>query len=114
METPQSKKAHKGGKIVRTEPMDMRLFERESMTRDIFQREGCLSFCQNMQRVHPEVPKQFPLNFDGKKTRVGDLEFEVTETSISTATGIPISGEKWFKAMVLSSPFVKDIFKPEY
>jgi hypothetical protein len=42
------------------------------------------------------------------------LEFEVTETSISAATGIPISGEKWFKAMVLSSPFVKDLFKPEY
>jgi hypothetical protein len=42
------------------------------------------------------------------------LEFEVTETSISSATGIPISSEKWFKAMVLSSPFVKDIFNPEY
>jgi hypothetical protein len=35
------------------------------------------------------------------------LEFEVTEASISAETGIPISGENWFKAMVLSSPFVK-------
>jgi hypothetical protein len=42
------------------------------------------------------------------------LEFEVTEASISVATRIPISGENWFKAMILSSPFVKDIFKPEY
>ena len=42
------------------------------------------------------------------------MEFEVTETSISAATGIPILGEKWFKAMVLSSPFVKDLFKLEY
>jgi hypothetical protein len=46
--------------------------------------------------------------------RVGNLEFEVTETSISTAIGFPISGEKWFKAMVLISPFVKDLFKHEY
>jgi hypothetical protein len=38
----------------------------------------------------------------------------VAEASISTATGIPILGENWFKAMVLSSPFIKDIFKPEY
>jgi hypothetical protein len=114
METPQSKKAHKGGKIVRTKPVDMRLFDTEPMAREMFQREGCLSFCQNMQRGHPEVEKQFALNFDGKKTRVGDLEFEVTETSISAATGIPISGENWFKAMVLCSPFVKDLFKPEY
>jgi hypothetical protein len=42
------------------------------------------------------------------------LEFEVIETSISDATRIPISGEKWFKAMVLSSPFVKYLFKPKY
>jgi hypothetical protein len=67
-----------------------------------------------MQRGHPEVARQFSLNFDGKKTRVGDLEFEVTEASISAAIGIPISGEKWFKAMVLSSPFVKYLFNPKY
>jgi hypothetical protein len=67
-----------------------------------------------MQRGHSEVAKQFALNFDGKKTRVGDLEFEVTEASISSATGIPILEENWFKAMVLSSPFVKDIFNLEY
>jgi hypothetical protein len=42
------------------------------------------------------------------------MEFEVTETFISAATRIPISGEKWFNAIVLSSPFVKYLFKPEY
>jgi hypothetical protein len=42
------------------------------------------------------------------------LEFEVTEASISAKTGIPISGEKWFKAMALSSAYAKYIFKPEY
>lgn len=114
METPQLKKAHKSGKIVRTEPVDMCLFDTEPMAREMFRRAGCLSFCQNMQRGHSKVVKQFALNFDGKKTRVGDLEFEVTEASILAATGIPISRENWFKAMVFSSPFVKDLFKPEY
>jgi hypothetical protein len=42
------------------------------------------------------------------------LEFEVTEASISAATRIPITCEKWFKAMVLSSTFAKDLFKFEY
>jgi hypothetical protein len=42
------------------------------------------------------------------------LEFEVTEASISAATRILLSGEKWFKAMALSSAYAKDIFKPEY
>jgi hypothetical protein len=114
METPQSKKSHKGGKIVQTKPMDMHLFDTEPMAREMFQRVECLSFYQNMQRCHSEVAKQFALNFYGKKTRVGELEFEVTEDSISVATGIPISGENLFKAMVLSSPFIKDLFKPKY
>jgi hypothetical protein len=114
METPQSKKAHKGGKIVRTEPVDMRLFDTNPIAREAFQRVGCLSFCQNMQRGHLEVAKEFALHYDGRKTKVGDLEFEVTEASISTATGIPIAGEKWFKAMVLSSDYEKYLFKLEY
>ena len=114
METPKSKKAHKGGKIVRTEPVDMHLFDTDPMAREAFQRVGCLSFYQNMQRGHLEVEKEFALHFYGRKTKVGDLEFEVTEASISAAIGIPITGEKWFKAMVLSSSFAKDLFKPEY
>jgi hypothetical protein len=67
-----------------------------------------------MQRGHPEVARQFALQFDGKKTKVGDLEFEVTEASISAATWIPIIGERWFKAMALSSAYAKDLFKPKY
>jgi hypothetical protein len=47
-----------------------------------------------MQRSHPEVEKEFELHFDGRKTKVGDLEFEVIEASISAATRIPITGEK--------------------
>jgi hypothetical protein len=114
METPQMKKTHKGGKVVRTEPVDMHLFDTEPMAREVFQRVGCLSFCQNMQKGHPEVTRQFSLHFDGRRTKVGDLEFEVTEASISAATGIPITGEKWFKAMALSSAYAKDFLKPEH
>ena len=36
------------------------------------------------------------------------------EASILAATKIPIIGEKWFKAMALSSAYAKDLFKPEY
>jgi hypothetical protein len=113
METPHMK-SHKGGKVVRTEPVDMHLFETEPMAREVFQRVGCLSFCQNMQRDHPEVTRQFALHFDGWKTKVGDLESEVIEASISAATGIPIIGEKWFKAMALNASYAKDFLKHEH
>jgi hypothetical protein len=42
------------------------------------------------------------------------LEFEVIEASISAARGIPISGEKWFKSMDLSSDYAKYLFKAKY
>jgi hypothetical protein len=67
-----------------------------------------------MQRGHPEVARQFALHFDGLKTKVGDLEFEVSETSISTATWIPITRENWFKSMALDATFSKEFLKPEY
>jgi hypothetical protein len=38
----------------------------------------------------------------------------VSEASISAATGIPITGEKWFKSMALDVAFAKDFLKPEH
>jgi hypothetical protein len=51
------KNTHKGGKVVIIEPLDMHLFDTEPMAREVFQRVVCLSFCQNMQRGHPEVTR---------------------------------------------------------
>jgi hypothetical protein len=79
--------------------VDMHLFDTEPMVREVFRRVGCLSFFQNIQRGHPEVTRQFALQFDGRRTKVWDLEFEVTEASILATIVIPIIGEKWFKAI---------------
>jgi hypothetical protein len=114
MDTPQHNKSHKGGSVVRTEPSDMHLFDVEPMIREVFQRVGCLSFCQNMQRGHLEVAREFVLNFDGTKTNVGTLELEVSEATIIAATKIPNSGESWFKYMTLNASFSKDFLKPDY
>jgi hypothetical protein len=83
METPQLRNTHKGGKVVRTEPVDMHIFDIEPMEREVFQRVGCLSFCQIMQRGHLEVTKHFASHFYGRRTKVGNLEFEVIKASIS-------------------------------
>jgi hypothetical protein len=114
METPQKKKYHKGGTVVIIEPSYMHLFDAEPMVREVFQRVGCLSFFQNMQRGHPEVARQFALHFDGLKTKVGDLDFEVYEASIVAATRIPNTGERWFKSMNLNAAFSNDFLKPYY
>jgi hypothetical protein len=48
MDTPQQKKSHKGGSVVRIEPSNMHLFDVEPMIREVFQRVGCLNLCHNM------------------------------------------------------------------
>jgi hypothetical protein len=67
-----------------------------------------------MQRGHPDVDREFFLNFDGTKTKVGTLELEVSEATIATATEIPNTGERWFKSMTLNAAFSKDFLKSEH
>jgi len=45
-----------------------------------------------MKRGLPKVSKQFALNLNEVKTKVGTLEFEVTEKSIYITTKIPVQG----------------------
>jgi hypothetical protein len=58
-----------------------------------------------------EVAKQFALNFDGVKTKVGSLEIQVTKQKIALATRIPMQGERWFKGTPLDSFYCNDYFK---
>jgi hypothetical protein len=46
-----------------------------------------------MQRGHPEVAREFALNYDGTKTNIGALELKVSEVTIVEATEIPNTGE---------------------
>jgi hypothetical protein len=114
VDTPQQKKSHKGGNVVRTEPYDIHLFDNEPMTTEVFQRIGFLDFFQNIQRGHLELARKFALNFDGTKTKVGTIELEVSKAIIVVATEIPNTGERWFKCMTLNATFYKDFFKPNY
>jgi hypothetical protein len=114
MDSQQHKKTHKGGEIVRTEPYYMQLLNSNHLFREAFHMVGCINFCQNMQRGNLEVARESALNFNGTKTKVGMLEFEFSEQSISVATNIPNDVEKWFKSMSLNSSFSKEFLKPEY
>jgi hypothetical protein len=60
------------------------------------------------------VARKFSSHFYGLKTKVGDLDFEVFEASIASATGIPNTGDRWFKSMTLNAAFSKDFIKPYY
>jgi hypothetical protein len=58
---------------------------------------GWLSFIRKFDGFNMVVARQFALSFDGGRAKVGDLQLEITEQSISLATGLPVNGEKWSK-----------------
>jgi hypothetical protein len=58
---------------------------------------GWLSFIRKFDGFNMVVARQFTLSFDGGRAKVGDLQLEITEQSISLATGLPVNGEKWSK-----------------
>jgi hypothetical protein len=58
---------------------------------------GWISFIQKFDGFNISVARQFALSFDGCRAKIGDLQLEVTEHSLSLATGLPVKGEKWSK-----------------
>jgi hypothetical protein len=66
-----------------------------------------------MQRGHTKVAREFSLNFDGTKTKVGNLELEVSEATVASAIDIPNTSERWFKSMNLNATLSKEFLKLE-
>jgi len=92
----------------------LKIINSDPFFREAFQTVGYLDFCEKIQRGHPEVAKQFALSFNGVKTKVGILDFEIIKHPISTTTKILVHGEIWFKAMSLMFAFSKELLKHEY
>ena len=65
--------------------------------KEMFIQVGWHSFLTNLQGHDDAVSLQFALGFDGNTAKVGSLEFSVTEESIALVTGLPRTGDRWFK-----------------
>jgi hypothetical protein len=58
---------------------------------------GWLTFMQRFEGFNLSVAQQFALTFDGCRPKVGDIQLEINEEFISSATGLPSSGQRWLK-----------------
>jgi hypothetical protein len=59
--------------------------------------QGWDIFIKKFKGYNLHVAKEFTQTFDGCREKVGDIQLEVTEEFLSEATGLPLSGQKWFK-----------------
>jgi hypothetical protein len=59
--------------------------------------QGWDAFIKRFEGYNLHVAKEFAQTFDGCREKIGDIQLEVTEEFVSEATGLPSTGEKWFK-----------------
>ena len=81
---------------------------------ELFIRAGWHSFLTNLQGHDDAVSLQFALGFDGHTDKVGSMVFQLMEESIAQATGLPHTGDRWFKNFRLLSKDYDYVFKPEF
>jgi hypothetical protein len=63
-----------------------------------FSNAGCMEFAERLQiGCHQATAEAFAMTFDGNRARVGSVEIKVDEEVIAAATGLPRTGQRWFK-----------------
>jgi hypothetical protein len=59
--------------------------------------QGWDMFIKKFQGYNLRVAKEFSLTFEGCRAKVGDIQLDITKEFLSEATGLPLTGQKWFK-----------------
>jgi hypothetical protein len=66
-------------------------------TRKDLENNGWLVFIQRFKGFNHSVSQQFTLTFDKCRAKVSDIQLELNEEFISSATGLSTTGQRWFK-----------------
>jgi hypothetical protein len=88
--------------VVRIEPNGSQALLLFDNARKDLEDSGWLMFIQRFEGFNLFVAQQFTLTFDGCRDKVGDIQLELNEEFISSATGLAATrlaatGQRWFK-----------------
>jgi hypothetical protein len=83
--------------VVRIEPNGIQTLLLFDNAREDLENSGWLVFIQKFEGFNLAVAQQFSLTFDGCRAKVGDIQLELNEEFLSSATGLPAKGQRWFK-----------------
>jgi hypothetical protein len=83
--------------VVRIEPNGSQALLLFDNARKDLENSGWLVFIQRFEGFNLSVAQQFALTFDGCRAKVGDIQLELNEEFISSATGLAATGQRWFK-----------------
>jgi hypothetical protein len=83
--------------VVRVEPNGNQALLMFDNARQDLTDSGWLTFVKRFEGFNLCVARQFSMTFDGCRAKVRDIQLEIDEQFISSAMGLPTSGQRWFK-----------------
>jgi hypothetical protein len=83
--------------VVRIEPNGSQTLLLFDNARKDLENSGWLVFIQRFEGFNLSVAQQFSLTFDGFRAKVGDIQLELNEEFISSATGLKLQGKGGLK-----------------
>ena len=89
-------------------------FESHPKVADFFKQVGCFTYYEKLQSFHQQVSEVFALSYDGRKAIISKEEFIVDEASIVEFTGLPRTGECWFKTTVPTDIEFMSYLQPQH
>lgn len=112
----QSRKPHKGGKIISKEPISMSELLAFPLATTCFRYQSHFEFCKMVERIkyHQELARQFVINIDNNMVHLARVNFTLSPTIIVEATRIPDVGEKLNKRKNISKHHYEPYIKAKY
>jgi hypothetical protein len=90
-----------GGRLLRKELDNLSFLQSYPEVQKRFSDAGCMTYVERLQEgYHQVIAEIFAKSYDGSKATVGSLELIVDEVAIASATGLPRTGQNWFKTTV--------------
>ena len=83
--------------VVRVEPSDAKLLDENPELLAKVEAVGWLPFIRKFADSNPEVTRLFSMSLVDARVRLAYLQFRVDERSVALATGLSLTGERWFK-----------------
>jgi hypothetical protein len=83
--------------VVRFEPNGSQSLLLFDDARNDLEDSGWLAFIWRFMGFNLFFSQRFALTFDGCRDKVGDIQLELNEEFISSATGLAATGQRWFK-----------------
>jgi hypothetical protein len=105
----------RSGLLLRKELDNLSFLQSHPDVQKRFSDAGCMNYVERLQHgYHQATTEVFAKSYDGKKASVGSLEMIVDEAAIAIATGLPRTGQSWFKTTVTKNLNFRVYLKAEF